>query len=106
MLPGSYEFLRLRPHTGGMGIIGSIISLLVVGFVIGGLGRLVVPGPNPIGAGKTLVVGLVGAFVGSLLGGVLGLGIVTVLFEVAISAGLVYLVSGRRPGRLTAGGRS
>ena len=78
-----------------MGIIGYIISLVIVGFVIGGLGRLVIPGPNPIGAGKTLGVGLIGAFAGSLLGGLLGLGIFTILVEVAVAAGLVYLVSGR-----------
>lgn len=78
-----------------MGIIGYIISLVIVGFVIGGLGRLVIPGPNPIGAGKTLGVGLIGAFAGSLLGGLLGLGIFSILLEVAVAAGLVYLVSGR-----------
>jgi uncharacterized membrane protein YeaQ/YmgE (transglycosylase-associated protein family) len=88
-----------------MGIIGYIVSLLIVGFVIGGLGRLVVPGPNPIGAGRTLGVGLIGAFVGSLLGGVLGIGIFAIISEVALSAGLVYLVSGRSR-RLTSGGSS
>jgi len=78
-----------------MGIIGYIISLLIVGFVVGGLGRLVIPGPNPIGAGKTLGIGLIGAFVGGLLGGLLGLGIFSIIVEVALSAGLVYVVSGR-----------
>jgi uncharacterized membrane protein YeaQ/YmgE (transglycosylase-associated protein family) len=87
-----------------MGIIGYIVSLLIVGFVIGGLGRLIVPGPNPIGAGRTLGVGLIGAFVGGLIGGLLGMGIFAIIFEVAISAGLVYLVSGRSR-RLTSGGR-
>jgi uncharacterized membrane protein YeaQ/YmgE (transglycosylase-associated protein family) len=87
-----------------MGIIGYIISLLIVGFVIGGLGRLVIPGPNPIGAWRTLGVGLTGAFVGSLVGGLLGIGVFTVIFEVAVSAGLVYLVSGRSR-RLTSGGQ-
>jgi uncharacterized membrane protein YeaQ/YmgE (transglycosylase-associated protein family) len=88
-----------------MGIIGYIVSLLIVGFVIGGLGRLIVPGPNPIGAGRTLGVGLIGAFVGSLIGGLLGIGFFTIIFEVAISSGLVYLVSGRL-GQLTSGGHS
>ena len=78
-----------------MGIIGYLISLLIVGFVVGGLGRLIVPGPNPIGAWRTLGVGLIGAFVGSLIGGLLGIGLFTVVFEVAVAAGLVYLVSGR-----------
>ena len=78
-----------------MGIIGYILSLLIVGFVVGGLGRLVVPGPNPMSAGKTLGVGLIGAFVGSLIGGLLGLGLFTIVLEVAAAAGVVYLVSGR-----------
>jgi uncharacterized membrane protein YeaQ/YmgE (transglycosylase-associated protein family) len=91
-------------HTGVMGIIGYLVSLLIVGFVIGGLGRLVIPGPNPIGAWRTLGVGLIGAFVGGLIGGLLGVGLFTVVFEVAIAAGLVYLVSGRAQ-RLTPGGR-
>ncbi|MHB1536486.1 MAG: GlsB/YeaQ/YmgE family stress response membrane protein [Acidimicrobiales bacterium] len=79
-----------------MGIIGYLISLVVVGFVIGGLGRLIVPGPNPIGLWRTLGVGLAGAFIGGLLGGLLGLGAVSILFELAVSAGLVYLMSGRK----------
>ena len=81
-----------------------MFSLLVVGFIIGGLGRLIVSGPNPIGARRTLGVGLVGALVGSLIGGLLGIGIVTSIFEVMISAGLVFLVSGRSR-RLTVGGQ-
>ena len=87
-----------------MGIIGYILSLVIVGFVVGALGRLVVPGPNPIGAWRTLGVGLIGAFVGSLVGGLLGLGLFTVVLEVAVSAGLVYMTSGRSR-RLTPGGR-
>lgn len=87
-----------------MGIIGYILSLVIVGFVVGALGRLVVPGPNPIGAWRTLGVGLIGAFVGSLVGGLLGLGLFTVALEVAVSAGLVYMTSGRSR-RLTPGGR-
>ena len=87
-----------------MGIISYILTLLVVGLAIGALGRLIVPGPNPIGFGRTLGVGLIGAFVGSLVGGLLGIGIFTIIFEVAIAAGLVYLVSGRSR-RLTLGGR-
>ncbi len=80
-----------------MGIIGYLISLIIVGFVIGGLGRLVIPGPNPIGLWPTLGVGLAGAVVGSLIGALIGLGAISIVFEVAISAALVYVVSGRRP---------
>jgi uncharacterized membrane protein YeaQ/YmgE (transglycosylase-associated protein family) len=104
LLFGSYPNHTFDDDTDFMGIFGYIISLVIVGFIIGGLGRLIVPGPNPIGAWRTLGVGLVGALVGSLIGGLLGIGIVTIIFEVMISAGLVYLVSGRSR-RLTVGGR-
>ena len=78
-----------------MGIIGYVISLAVVGLVIGGLGRLIVPGPNPIGLLATMGVGLAGSVVGAIVGGLLGLGVISIVFELAIAAGLVYLVSGR-----------
>ena len=78
-----------------MGIISYIISLAVVGLIIGGLGRLIVPGPNRIGLLPTLGIGLTGAIVGALVGGLLGLGLFSIVLELAISAGLVYLVSGR-----------
>jgi uncharacterized membrane protein YeaQ/YmgE (transglycosylase-associated protein family) len=76
-----------------MGIISYVVSLVVVGFVIGGLGRLIVPGRNPIGLWATLGVGLAGAILGAILGGLLGVGAFSIVFELAISAGLVYAVS-------------
>ena len=79
-----------------MGIIGYLISLAIVGLVIGGLGRLIVPGPNPIGLLATMGVGLAGSILGAIVGGLLGLGVISIVFELAIAAGLVYVVSGRR----------
>ncbi len=87
-----------------MSIIGYLISLVIVGLVIGGLGRLIVPGPNRIGLAATLGCGLAGALAGGLLGGLLGLGAISIVFELAISAGLVYVVSGRHRS-LYSGGR-
>lgn len=78
-----------------MGVISYIVSLAVVGLIIGGLGRLIVPGPNRIGLLLTLGVGLTGAIVGAIVGGILGLGVFSIVLELAISAGLVYLVSSR-----------
>ncbi len=79
-----------------MSVLGYVISLVIVGFVIGGLGRLIVPGPNPIGLWATLGIGLVGAVPGGLLGAILGLGAFSIILEIAIAAGLVYRTSGRR----------
>jgi uncharacterized membrane protein YeaQ/YmgE (transglycosylase-associated protein family) len=87
-----------------MGIIGYLISLIIVGFVIGGLGRLLVPGPNPIGLWATLGIGLTGALLGGLLGALIGLGAFSIVFELAMSAGLVYLISGRNR-KLNSAGR-
>jgi uncharacterized membrane protein YeaQ/YmgE (transglycosylase-associated protein family) len=78
-----------------MGFIGYLISLVIVGLVIGALGRLIVPGPNRIGLPMTVGVGLAGSILGAIIGGILGLGVISIVFELAIAAGLVYLVSGR-----------
>jgi uncharacterized membrane protein YeaQ/YmgE (transglycosylase-associated protein family) len=45
-----------------MHLIVFLIVLALIGLVIGGLGRLLLPGPDPMGIGGTIVVGLVGAY--------------------------------------------
>jgi len=45
--------------------ISGIISAIVIGIIIGILGRLVVPGRQRIGILWTIVVGIVAAFIGS-----------------------------------------
>ncbi|MEU6284194.1 GlsB/YeaQ/YmgE family stress response membrane protein [Streptomyces sp. NPDC047028] len=52
--------------------ISGIISAVVIGIVIGVLGRLVVPGRQHIGILWTIVVGIVAAFIGSAIAGALG----------------------------------
>ncbi|WP_328665990.1 GlsB/YeaQ/YmgE family stress response membrane protein [Streptomyces sp. NBC_00322] len=47
--------------------ISGIISAIVIGIVIGVLGRLVVPGRQRIGILWTIAVGIVAAFVGSAI---------------------------------------
>ncbi|MBO0655006.1 MULTISPECIES: GlsB/YeaQ/YmgE family stress response membrane protein [Streptomyces] len=49
-----------------MGISG-IISAIVIGAIIGLLGRLLVPGRQHIGVLATIGVGIVAAFVGALI---------------------------------------
>ena len=44
-----------------------IIAFLIIGLVAGFLARLLVPGPDPMGWVGTLVLGLVGSFVGGTL---------------------------------------
>jgi uncharacterized membrane protein YeaQ/YmgE (transglycosylase-associated protein family) len=47
--------------------ISGIISAIVIGIVIGVLGRLVVPGRQHIGILLTILVGIVAALIGSAL---------------------------------------
>jgi uncharacterized membrane protein YeaQ/YmgE (transglycosylase-associated protein family) len=47
--------------------ISGIISAIVIGIIIGVLGRLVVPGRQHIGILWTIVVGIVAALVGSAI---------------------------------------
>ena len=48
-----------------------IIWIVLSGLVIGALGRLVIPGPNPMSIGMTIVVGIGGSFLGGLIGNLL-----------------------------------
>ncbi|MER7006429.1 GlsB/YeaQ/YmgE family stress response membrane protein [Dactylosporangium sp. NPDC000555] len=52
--------------------IGGIISALVVGLIIGVLGRLVVPGRQHIPIWLTIVIGIIAAFIGTAIAGALG----------------------------------
>jgi uncharacterized membrane protein YeaQ/YmgE (transglycosylase-associated protein family) len=80
--------------------IEGILSALIVGLVIGALGRLVVPGRQPIGCLLTIVVGLVGAFVGGYAAAEFtDSGAVMLLVQVAVAAVLVLLVAGGTRGR-------
>jgi uncharacterized membrane protein YeaQ/YmgE (transglycosylase-associated protein family) len=52
-------------------VLGFIIVMLLVGLVAGALARLLVPGRDPMGIGATILLGVVGSFVGGFLGYVL-----------------------------------
>lgn len=54
--------------------LGDVVFVVVVGLVIGALGRLAVPGRDPMPIWLTLVIGLVGAFLGSAIAVSLGFG--------------------------------
>ena len=52
-------------------MLGFIIALVIVGLIVGFLARALVPGPDPMGVGGTILLGIVGSFVGGFLGYVL-----------------------------------
>jgi uncharacterized membrane protein YeaQ/YmgE (transglycosylase-associated protein family) len=53
---------------------GDVVFIVVVGLVIGALGRLAVPGRDPMPIWLTLVIGLIGAFLGGAIAVSLGFG--------------------------------
>lgn len=55
-----------------MTVIG-IISAIIIGAIIGALGRLVVPGRQPIPIWLTIVVGIIAAFIGTFLARAIGI---------------------------------
>jgi len=48
-------------------MVGFILWLAIVGLVAGALARLLVPGRDPMGIGATILLGIVGSFVGGFL---------------------------------------
>jgi uncharacterized membrane protein YeaQ/YmgE (transglycosylase-associated protein family) len=49
-------------------MIGLIITVLVIGLIAGALARLLVPGKQNLSIPMTIVLGVVGSFVGGFLG--------------------------------------
>ncbi len=53
--------------------VTGIITAIIIGAIIGALGRLVVPGRQPIPIWLTIVVGIVAAFIGTALARAVGI---------------------------------
>jgi uncharacterized membrane protein YeaQ/YmgE (transglycosylase-associated protein family) len=83
--------------------IESILGALVIGLVIGALGRLIVPGKQNIPIWLTIVVGIVAALVGSAIVGPMrntdGIDWVELIVQLALAAVGVYAVTAMRSGR-------
>jgi uncharacterized membrane protein YeaQ/YmgE (transglycosylase-associated protein family) len=49
-------------------MLGLIVTLIIVGLIAGALARLIVPGKQHMSIPMTIAIGMVGSFVGGLLG--------------------------------------
>jgi uncharacterized membrane protein YeaQ/YmgE (transglycosylase-associated protein family) len=49
-------------------MLGLIVTLIIVGLIAGALARLIVPGRQSMSILMTIVIGMVGSFVGGFLG--------------------------------------
>ncbi|GIF00219.1 GlsB/YeaQ/YmgE family stress response membrane protein [Paractinoplanes rishiriensis] len=80
--------------------VTGIITAIVVGLIIGALGRLVVPGKQNIPIWLTIVVGIVAALLGTVIARAVGvadtagLDWTELLFQIVLAAVGVALVAG------------
>ena len=85
--------------------VTGIITALIIGLIIGALGRLVVPGKQNIPIWLTIVVGIVAAFIGTFIARALGVAdtrgidwieLIVQIIVAAIGVSLVAGLYGRR----------
>jgi uncharacterized membrane protein YeaQ/YmgE (transglycosylase-associated protein family) len=78
-----------------------IILLVLTGLIVGALGRLAIPGPDPMGIGMTILVGIGGSLIAGIIGRVLfGSNGGGFILAVVCSAGIVYLIRRSRERRV------
>jgi uncharacterized membrane protein YeaQ/YmgE (transglycosylase-associated protein family) len=86
--------------------VTGIISALIVGLIIGALGRLVVPGRQNLPIWLTILIGIGAAVLGTIVATALGVGNtrgidwIELLLQIALAAGGVSLVAGRYRSRI------
>jgi uncharacterized membrane protein YeaQ/YmgE (transglycosylase-associated protein family) len=92
-------------------MVGTILSALVVGLIVGALARLIMPGKQNIGIIMTIVLGALGAFIGTWLTYQLGyhnanggwqvipflVGIIVAIILIAIYLGITGRRGSKRP---------
>jgi uncharacterized membrane protein YeaQ/YmgE (transglycosylase-associated protein family) len=71
--------------------LGDVIAILISGLVIGALGRLAVPGPDPMPIWMTILLGIVGSIVGGIVAVAAGLGVGGVFVLSVLAATLIVI---------------
>ncbi len=83
--------------------VGSILSFILFGLIVGAVARMIMPGHEPGGWGFSILLGIAGSFLGGLIGHALGLygpgqtaGFFMSVVGAMILVGLYHAVRGRR----------
>jgi uncharacterized membrane protein YeaQ/YmgE (transglycosylase-associated protein family) len=80
-----------------MGLLLYVILLFFSGLIVGALGRLALPGPDPMSIWATVGIGLVASLVaGLVMTAIAGRGAGSFIVSVLVATGLVYVVRRRR----------
>jgi uncharacterized membrane protein YeaQ/YmgE (transglycosylase-associated protein family) len=85
--------------------VTGFITAIIIGLIIGALGRLVVPGKQNIPIWLTIIIGIVAALIGTFIAGAIGVantrGVdwIELLIQVVLAAIGVAIVAGARARR-------
>jgi uncharacterized membrane protein YeaQ/YmgE (transglycosylase-associated protein family) len=85
-----------------MGLVTFLLLLAVSGLVVGALGRLALPGKDPMSIPMTIGIGIAGSFISGVVWMLLfdDRGYAPFILSVACTAGIVYFVRRSRGGGL------
>jgi uncharacterized membrane protein YeaQ/YmgE (transglycosylase-associated protein family) len=75
-----------------VGTVSGLLIVAAIGLVIGGIAKFMTPGPGPGGWVATILLGIVGSWVGGFLAAQLGLGANMLVGIIAAILGAVLLL--------------
>jgi len=80
----------------GIGVI--LLILAVSGLIIGALARLLLPGPDAMSIGRTMLYGLGGSLLGGLISRLAGINsaVLNTIIGVLVAMGLIWFFTRRR----------
>jgi uncharacterized membrane protein YeaQ/YmgE (transglycosylase-associated protein family) len=73
------------------------IALIIVGAIVGALGRLFHPGPDPMGWIVTIVLGIVSLIIGGLIASGVWAFVIGVIIAIVLTAIYGRVIAGRTP---------
>jgi uncharacterized membrane protein YeaQ/YmgE (transglycosylase-associated protein family) len=79
-------------ETAGTGLVTSLIIMAIAGGIIGIIARALMPGPNPMGMGMTIILGIAGSVLGGFIGRMLNLGSAGWILSIIGAMLLLWLV--------------
>jgi uncharacterized membrane protein YeaQ/YmgE (transglycosylase-associated protein family) len=82
-------------------MIGFILFLLIWGAIVGALGRLALPGPDPMTMGETVLIGIGSSLAAGILFRIIFNSSAGIVGSVLVATGAVYLVRRSRGGAIS-----
>lgn len=81
----------------------AILGWIIIGLIAGALAKLIMPGDDPGGIIVTILIGIVGAFIGGFLASLIGISGGTIITIITATIGAIILLAVYRA---FAGGRT